>query len=115
MRRWIRPAAGYSVSEAPSATYSRDRGVQVAAIAERRFQHGQRRAGGEADAVRGWTLRGAACGFAGQADEVDHPGSGVRRHVDDGAVFRQHGVERCQRLAIGAGERAEFRPVGENA
>ena len=56
---------------------------------------------------------GGARAVGGEADQVDQPGIHVLRHVDDGAIFGEHGVECHHRLAVGPGQPAECWAIGE--
>ena len=58
---------------------------------------------------RGWN----AAAIGRDADQQQQPGIDAGRHGQHRAVLRQHRVQRDQRLAVGARERAELGAIGE--
>ena len=88
-----------------------DRIVQIAAVADRQFQQRQARTGRQVDRVA--RMEGGPIGR--DADQQQQPGIDAGRHGQDRAVLRQHRVQRDQRLAVGARQRAELGAIGEAA
>ena len=82
---------------------------QIGALPDRNLHHGQARAFGQPDAV----ARVVISLSAGDADELNDAAVDPRRHVQCGAIDREHGVECHHRLAVRPGEGAEIRLLGE--